>query len=391
VPVDIEPDAVFNPANDDAIMEDLLVAKTPCEKRGTGKEMDHPPEGSAAALATEHELIQQQIARKIMDTDMIVSIGNLLKTNPQLSTRLGAIVHDKRNAQSAGLDKVVSNFVYPELDKPKDEEEKITHQRVLITVPLKHRRNHVQGIVDTGSMINMISSQYWRQNFNDVPIDLTKKGDMMDANGGCSRLEGMLWNVDLDCGSTRTTTHLFVANEAPFDLLLGQPWQIDNNISIERKNKETYILFPSVTHEGRKHVEQLRAVEANSSANRAWMVRAEEPESFVGEAMSLDSRAGSVVPETEFGSEPDSMECEPGSENANAVDPSATTLRSLLPLFAPLTPLPFRPLTSPNMQASREHGAFNLATHRPAPANLAILGSNSRAEFDLDIAFNRGT
>jgi hypothetical protein len=168
VPVDIELDAVFNPVNDDAIMEGLSVAKTPCEKRGTGKETDHPPEGLAVALATEHELIQQQIAWKIMDTDMIVSIGNLLKTNPQLSTRLGAIVHDKRNAQSAGLDKVVSNFVYPKLDKPKDKEEKITHQRALITVLLKHRRNCVQGIVNTGSMINMISSQYWRQNFNNV-------------------------------------------------------------------------------------------------------------------------------------------------------------------------------------------------------------------------------
>jgi hypothetical protein len=111
---------------------------------------------------------------------------------------------------------------------------------------------------------------------------------MMDENGGCSRLEGMLWNVDLDCRSMRTTTHLFIANKVLFDLLLRQPWQIDNNISIERKNKETYILFPSVMHKGRECVEQLQVVEANSSTNCAWMVHAEEPESFVGKAMSLD-------------------------------------------------------------------------------------------------------
>jgi hypothetical protein len=214
---------------------------------------------------------------------------------------------------------------------------------------------------------------------------------MMDENGGCSRLEGMLWNVDLDCRSTRTTTHLFIANKVLFDLLLRQPWQIDNNISIECKNKETYILFPSVMHKGRECVEQLQAVEANSSANCAWMVHAEEPESFVGKAMSLDGWAGSVVPEMEFGSKPDSMECKPGSENANAVDPSAMTSHSLLPLFAPLTPLPFCPLVSPNMQASRKYSAFDLATHRHAPANSAILGSNSCAEFNLDIAFNCGT
>jgi hypothetical protein len=116
-------------------------------------------------LPTKHnvdKLIQQQIAQKIMDTDMIISIGNLLKTNLQLSTRLGTIMRDKRNAQSAGLDKVVSNSVYPKWDKPKDKEEKITHQRALITVLLKHRRNCVQGIVNTGSMINirLVTSLY---------------------------------------------------------------------------------------------------------------------------------------------------------------------------------------------------------------------------------------
>jgi hypothetical protein len=239
-------------------------------------------------------------------------------------------------------------------------------------------------------MINMISSQYWRQNFNNVPIDLTKKGDMMDANGGCSRLEGMLWNVDLDCRSTRTTMHLFVANKVLFNLLLRQPWQIDNNISIEHKNKETYILFPSVTHEGHKRVEQLQAVKANSSANCAWMVCAEEPKSFAGEAMSLDGWAGSVVPETEFGSEPDSMECKPGSKNTNAVDPSAMTLCMLLPLFAPLATLLFFLFVLPDIQASRKYSAFDLAAHRHAPANSAILGLTSRAEFDLNIAFNCG-
>jgi hypothetical protein len=382
---------VFNPANDDTIMEDLLVAKTPREKRSTGREMDHPPEGLAAALATERELIQQQIAQKIMDTDIIVSIGNLLKTNLQLSTRLGAIVHDKQNAQSAGLDKIVSNFVYPELGKPKDKEEKITHQRVLITVPLKHGRNCIQGIVDTGSMINVSSSQYWRQNLNNVSINLTKKGYMMDANGSCSCLEGMLWNVDLNCRSTHTTTHLFVVNEAPFDLLLRQPWQIDNNISIECRNKETYILFPSVTHKGCKCIEQLQVVEANSSANCVWMVHVEESKSFVGKAMSLDSWAGSVVLETEFGSKLDSMECKLGSKNTNAVDPSATTLRLLFPLFAPLAPLLFCPLASLNKLASCEDADFDLATQRHAPATSAILGLNSRTEFDLDIAFNRRT
>ncbi|KAJ6447503.1 hypothetical protein C8R47DRAFT_1231402 [Mycena vitilis] len=66
---------------------------------------------------------------------------------------------------------------------------------------------------------------------------------MNDANGGRGQLQGWIRGVEFNCGGALTETDLWVSQKAPFELLLGRPWQRGNLVSIDERDEGTYLVF----------------------------------------------------------------------------------------------------------------------------------------------------
>jgi hypothetical protein len=66
---------------------------------------------------------------------------------------------------------------------------------------------------------------------------------MNDANGGKGQLQGYIHDVDFTCGGVLTRTDLWVSQQAPFELLLGRPWQRGNLVTIDEREEGTYLVF----------------------------------------------------------------------------------------------------------------------------------------------------
>ncbi|KAL6309970.1 hypothetical protein BKA93DRAFT_821056 [Sparassis latifolia] len=66
---------------------------------------------------------------------------------------------------------------------------------------------------------------------------------MKDTNSGEGDLLGLVQQVPLQCGAITTWANLYVADHVPFDLLLGRPWQRDNQVTIDERPDGTYLVF----------------------------------------------------------------------------------------------------------------------------------------------------
>ena len=63
------------------------------------------------------------------------------------------------------------------------------------------------------------------------------------VNGGEGVLQGFISEIPLICGGVTNTANVYVESQAPFDLLLGRPWQRGNFVSIDERIDGTYLLF----------------------------------------------------------------------------------------------------------------------------------------------------
>ncbi|KAK6984202.1 hypothetical protein R3P38DRAFT_3232170 [Favolaschia claudopus] len=113
---------------------------------------------------------------------------------------------------------------------------------VLIKIELDIGGRGVTAIVDTGSQLDVVRADVAALVLR-RPVDMTKSTGMNDANGGRGELRGFIHNVELNCGNIPTRTGLWVAQQAPFELLLGRPWQRNNFVSIDEREEGTYLIF----------------------------------------------------------------------------------------------------------------------------------------------------
>ena len=112
----------------------------------------------------------------------------------------------------------------------------------LIKLKVMHDGVPIMAIIDTGSQLNVIREEIAHKAIQ-LPIDLTKPITMNDANGGAGVLKGFMEGVNLTCGAISTICDLHVGEQVPFDLLLGQPWQSQNFVSIIERTNGTYLEF----------------------------------------------------------------------------------------------------------------------------------------------------
>jgi len=126
--------------------------------------------------------------------------------------------------------------------EPDYNEEDTVEEKTLIKLVLTCNGRPITAVIDTGSQLNIIS-QAIAQKFQ-LAIDISKRIVMSDVNGNSGMLEGLIQKVPLRCGALLTEANLHVGRDhLPFDLLLGRPWQRGNRVSIDEREKGTYLVF----------------------------------------------------------------------------------------------------------------------------------------------------
>ncbi|TFK16892.1 hypothetical protein FA15DRAFT_606153 [Coprinopsis marcescibilis] len=223
---------------EDIVMTDATVK--PFNPKSSGLSINHPQLGQqnkeniasdkAQGQPRQSDLSSQvdtgNVVQQILDMQVSLPLQNILGTSKELSTSLQEVIRLKN--KSTGISALVNNTgiyeTFNGLSRPKNE--------VLIQLDVMYNGNSITAIIDTGSQLNVVSDQV-ANNVLKLPIDLTKSVYMNDANGGASRLKGLIENVKLTCGGVITYTDLYAGETVPFDLLLGRPWQRGNYVSID--------------------------------------------------------------------------------------------------------------------------------------------------------------
>jgi hypothetical protein len=97
-------------------------------------------------------------------------------------------------------------------------------------------------IIDTSSQLNIVREDIAHSIIR-KPIDLSHHITVNDVNGGKRILKGLVSRVLFVCESVNTTANLYVGQNSPFELLLGSPWQQGNIVSVDEREKGTYLVF----------------------------------------------------------------------------------------------------------------------------------------------------
>jgi hypothetical protein len=226
VPVEVHPPPIFNPEYDDEIMEDVPVVKT--------KVVRNPRVPHASSVSKDVDA--QDVLEKVFAAPIVLPVRDLLGLSKDLSKLMADAIRYKRTspkqvAQSAG-DQAVNHAVSYAGTKISEE---------LIKVPMRIGGIDVDAIIDTGSTINIMCKDVFKQ--LSLPINKHITPIMNDANGGSRVMVGLVEQVPIGCGSIATNADVFVADHVSFEVLLGRPWQKGNSVSIEERSDGTYLLF----------------------------------------------------------------------------------------------------------------------------------------------------
>ncbi|KAJ7280464.1 hypothetical protein C8J57DRAFT_1501909 [Mycena rebaudengoi] len=113
---------------------------------------------------------------------------------------------------------------------------------ILIKVEMETGGRKVFAIIDTGSQLDVVRADIAALVIH-RPVDMSRVTNMNDANGGRGQLRGLIDEVEFNCGGVITKTDLWVSQQAPFELLLGRPWQRSNLVTIDERDEGTYLVF----------------------------------------------------------------------------------------------------------------------------------------------------
>src|SRR6202451_748577 len=195
-------------------------------RKGNFSVPDISPEPAVSAQVNPCAVLDQVLNAKVE-----LAVGELIGVSRELSSQLANVIKPKtaKASDSVGLTTIGNTF-------------RTKTRGLLIKVTMECDGNSIQGIIDTGSQLNIVNEKICKSRIK-RPIDYSATVSMNDANGGEGKLGGIVENVPLDYGSVRTRANLFVGAHVPFDLLLGRPWQRGNFVSIDERRDGTYLLF----------------------------------------------------------------------------------------------------------------------------------------------------
>src|SRR5580658_1928812 len=181
------------------------------------------------------DLTEQQVIRNILSTPVTLPMREVLASSKELSDQLSDMIKRKNTVAPVTTNAPAPARAARALLYERSEEK-------LITLNMMCGDKPITAIIDTGSQLNVVSEECWKQAVG-MPLDMKQTIDMNDANGGKETLAGLVSNVPLRCGAVKTIAHLYISRNAPFDLLLGRPWQMDNRVCIDERKDGTYLQF----------------------------------------------------------------------------------------------------------------------------------------------------
>jgi hypothetical protein len=200
---------------------------------------------------------------KMMRTELPMTIEQIVRlSNRDVTQALTSRIKPPRSSTKAD---VRVNYTYPDERDQMDHEEMRTFKTQideasrgsLIALRMKYRDQKVEAIIDTGSMISVMSREYYEEYFSDAAIETSVNARLHDANGGTRPFSGLLLNVELSCGGAMTMTHIYVVEnrykngmdgntydrEPNFHLILGIKWMEKNHVSIMMVDGKRYAQF----------------------------------------------------------------------------------------------------------------------------------------------------
>ncbi|KAG7085712.1 hypothetical protein E1B28_003256 [Marasmius oreades] len=178
----------------------------------------------------------QDVISQILGTTIQMPLGEILGASKELSTVFHELTKVKVPKATKSSKTVLAQTNVPHTNAY------FTHNAQLIEILLEFEGNYIRAIIDTGSMINVISSKTYEAAIR-LPIDLGRQTVMHDANGGEGVLRGAIDGLKLLCGSVETVGFFYVGESVPFEMLLGRPWLRENAVSIDERRNGTYLVF----------------------------------------------------------------------------------------------------------------------------------------------------
>ncbi|KAA1478915.1 hypothetical protein DENSPDRAFT_756726, partial [Dentipellis sp. KUC8613] len=235
----------FHPDDDDAFMEDLSEPKgARSRQRATDKASDERRKPSARKSAISVLADPSRLMGELLKTPFSVTIGELLGVSREMSQLMSENLKMKSVNLLAKPDWETYHASEPESESDIPESYVFgakTHG-LLISINMECNGSPIRAIIDTGSELNVVRTDVYRTVIQQ-PMDVEAKVRMNDVNGNQSTLRGLVQNVGLRCGAVATLANMYVADNVPFAMLLGRPWQRGNFVSIDERTEGTYLMF----------------------------------------------------------------------------------------------------------------------------------------------------
>ncbi|KAK7055080.1 hypothetical protein R3P38DRAFT_2681368, partial [Favolaschia claudopus] len=201
----------------------------PARHGQTGK-FDNTEKGPGRRSEIDSTVNLPKIVDRILDLPVSMSVREVLAASKELRNGIQEVI--KLKNVKAVLMGMPSNGHW---NWPRSE-------GVLIRMEMDIAGRRTVAIVDTGSQLDVVRADVAALIVH-RPVDMTRTTGMNDANGGRGQLRGFIHDVELNCGSVSTRTGLWVSQQAPFELLLGRPWQRNNLVTIDEREEGTYLVF----------------------------------------------------------------------------------------------------------------------------------------------------
>ncbi|KAK7007323.1 hypothetical protein R3P38DRAFT_2553532 [Favolaschia claudopus] len=232
---------------------------------GSTPKNDQTPKSAGRHSELTGTVDPKQVMERILDTEVKMSIREIMVTSKDLRTEFQDLIKVK-NVKAVLLGGTRDNFAVDSLDWPR-------HNGILIQIDLRTAEGrNINAIIDTGSQLDVVRQDIAATTIQ-RPVDMSQITNMNDANGGKGQLQGWIKDVELTCGDAATVTDLWVAQRAPFTLLLGRPWQRGNLVSIDERDEGTYLIFKDRTT--RRPRFELLAIPSSEPLGKVFQVPAQ--------------------------------------------------------------------------------------------------------------------
>jgi Aspartyl protease len=380
VPIDVHPH-VFDGSNDDAIMQDdtLPVKSSNSPSDSIEKKKSRPLAAMSSPLSQNTDA--KVIVDRILATPFTLSVGEVIGSSKDISQQLQDLLRIRRQAIP---------YVKNVQGTPPATSYMCLTSSPLITINLHCNGHPVKAVIDSGSTLNVVKASIARSIIK-MPIDTSQTMHMRDANGGVSKLVGLIQNVPLFCGAAKTWTNLYVSpdNDSGFDLLLGRPWSHGNSVSIIEKESGTFVIFGADSdHPLEMHVMESRTGHTDTGTG---LLAIHEPDGSVEE-----EKASSVLhpssPDPAPSSVPSDIPEAPDPDISSSMDLFIAAMTANLQISSEASPTPLSPPGLPAHTTSCPPSipdplpSFPITSSTAAPPTSDSTPSHARPTLDEALA-----